>query len=98
MPPTFSKVAVVATPGITVISSLRCGHADCYALFSTFEDSEEHALMAHSGNLVAVTCNIYEKKLASGQVRLYRVLDEEDGEDALQNKFTNAYQDMECSD
>ncbi len=90
MAPTFSKVAMVATPQITVISGLRCGHAGCYALFSTFEDSEEHALNAHSGNVVAVTCNIHEKKMESGRVQLYRVLDE-DGEDALQDKYTAAY-------
>jgi hypothetical protein len=70
MAPTFSKVAVV-TPQI--ISGLRCGHAGCYALFSTFEDSEEHALNVHSGNVVAVTCNIHEKKMESGRVQLYRV-------------------------
>ncbi len=93
MAPTFSKVAMVATPQITVISGLRCGHAGCYALFSTFEDSEEHALNAHSGNIVAVTCNIHEKKTESGRVQLYRVLDE-DGEDALQNKFMGAYYDI----
>jgi hypothetical protein len=79
MPPTFSKIAVVATP---VTSGLRCGHAHCYALFSTFEDSEEHALNAHSGKILAVSCNIYEKKLESGQVQLYRALDE-DGEQTL---------------
>jgi hypothetical protein len=90
MAPTFSNVAMVATPQITVISGLRCGHAGCYALFSTFEDSEENALNAHSGNVVAVSCNIHEKKMESGGVQLYRVLDE-DGEDALQNKFTGAY-------
>jgi hypothetical protein len=90
MAPTFSEVAVVATPQMTVISGLRCGHAGCYALFSTFEDSEEHALNAHSGNLVAVTCNIHEKKINSGRVQLYRILDE-DGEEGLQNTFTGAY-------
>ena len=90
MAPTFSKVAVVATPENAVISGLRWGHAGCYALFSTFEDSEEHALNAHSGNVVAVTCNIHEKKMESGRVQLYRVLDE-DGEDALQHKYTGAY-------
>jgi hypothetical protein len=93
MAPTFSKVAMVATPHITVISGLRCGHAGCYALFSTFEDSEEHALNAHSGNVVAVSCNIHEKKMESGRVQLYRVLDE-DGEDALQNKFMGAHYDI----
>jgi hypothetical protein len=90
MAPTFSKVAMVANPQITVISGLRCGHAGCYALFSTIEDSEEHALNAHSGNVVAVTCNIHEKKMESGRVQLYRVLDE-DGGDALQDKYTGAY-------
>lgn len=84
MPPTFSKVAVEATPRL--ISGLRCGHADCYALFSTLEDSEEHALRAHSGNVAAVTCNIQEKKLASGQVQLCRVLDK-DGEEAFKIFF-----------
>jgi len=87
MPPTFSRVAVVATPGITVISGLRCGHADCYALFSTLEDSEEHALKAHSGIVVAATCNIQEKMLESGQLQLCRVLDE-DGEEAFRKFHT----------
>jgi hypothetical protein len=76
MPPIISNITVVATP---VISGLRCGHAHCYELFATSENSEEHALNAHSGKVFAVLCNIYEKKLESGQVQLYRVLDE-DGE------------------
>jgi len=75
MPPSFSKIA----PAFPVLSGLRCGHADCYALFTTFKDSEEHAVKAHSGNFVAFTCNIQEELLESGQVRLYRVLDA-DGE------------------
>jgi hypothetical protein len=83
--PDLETLAVVATPENAVISGLRCGHAGCYALFSTFEDSEEHALNAHSGN-VAVSSNIHEKKMESGRVQLYRVLDE-DGEDALQNTY-----------
>jgi len=93
MLPTFSQVAAVATPDVAVISGLKCGHTNCYALFSTFEDSEEHALNAHSGNVIAVTCSIQEKKMESGQVRLYRVLDKE-GEKTLTNKFNNAYQDV----
>jgi hypothetical protein len=79
MAPTFSKIAVVPTPGITVVSGLQCCHPDCHALFLCLEDSEEHALKSHSGNVVAATCNIYERLLDSGEVRLYRVLDE-DGE------------------
>jgi hypothetical protein len=93
MAPTFSKVVAVATPQITVISGLMCSHPGCYALFSSFEDSEEHAFNAHSGKVAAVTCNIHEKKMESGHVQLYRVLDE-DGEDALQNKFMGAYYDI----
>jgi len=85
MPPTLSKVASVVTPGAAVISGLRCSHADCYALFSTLEDSEEHALEAHSGNVVAITCNLQEKILESGGVQLCRVLNE-DGEEALKKK------------
>ncbi len=96
MPSTFSKVAIVATHDITVISGLRCGHANCYALFLTFEDSEDHALEAHSCNVVAVTCNIHEKKMESGQVQLYRVPDK-DGENTSKNKFTSAYQDIEST-
>jgi hypothetical protein len=80
MAPAFSKLAILATTGIPLITGLRCGHGDCYALFLTFNDSEEHALRAHSGNEVVLTCNIYERKLGSGEVRLYRVLDE-DGEE-----------------
>ena len=79
MAPTFSKFAVAPTPGITVISGSRCCHPDCYALFSSIDDSEEHARKVHSGNVVAATCSIYERLLDSGHVRLHRVLDE-DGE------------------
>jgi hypothetical protein len=86
MAPAFSKVAVLAAPGMTVISGLRCGHGDCYALFSTFDDSEEHAVRAHSGDEVVASCNIYERLLETGQVRLYRVLDE-DGEQLIKGKL-----------
>jgi len=84
MAPAFSKVAVLAAPGMT---GLRCGHGDCYALFSTLDDSEEHAVRAHSGDEVVASCNIYERLLESGEARLYRVLDE-DGEQVIQRKFT----------
>lgn len=80
MAPSFSKVAVLAAPGIPVISGLKCGHWGCYALFSTFDDSEEHAIRAHSGTKLLASCNIYERLLRSGEARLYRVLDE-DGEE-----------------
>jgi len=74
MPPTLSKAA---TPGIT---DLKCSHSGCYALFSTFQDSAEHVLKAHSGNTVVVPCDIYEKEMESGQVHLYCAVDE-DGEE-----------------
>jgi len=90
MAPTFSKLAVVATPEITVISDLRCSYVGCYALFSSLEDLEKHALNIHSGNVIAVSCSIHKKKMELKHIQLYHVLDK-DGEDALQNKFMSAY-------
>ena len=89
MAPTFSKIAVAPTPGITISSGLRCCHADCHALFSSIDDSEEHAFKAHSGNVDATTCKIYEYLLDSGQVRLHRVLDEEEGENPEKISFSS---------
>jgi len=68
MAPTFSKVAVLAAPGMTLISGLRC-------LFSTFDDLDEHAVRAHSGDKVVASCTIYERLLETGEVQLYRVLE-----------------------
>ena len=77
-PPTFSKAAAVATPDITLISDLSCGHP--------IEDSEESALDTHSKEIVAVTCNM------PGQVRPYpSCVVAEDGEEASKTEFTNAY-------
>ena len=60
MAPTFSKIPVAPLPGISAISGLMCNHAGCYALFSNLEDSEEHAILAHDGQIAAITCGIYE--------------------------------------
>lgn len=79
MAPSFSKIPVAAISGIPVISGLMCSHADCYALFSNLEDSEEHAVLAHTGNVTAVTCGIYEGRSKSGKIRLYRVIDDDGG-------------------
>ena len=76
MAPAFSKIPVAPIPGVLFISGLMCSHPDCFALFSNLEDSQEHAVMAHAGKMAAVTCGIYECPLKSGEVRLYRVLDE----------------------
>jgi hypothetical protein len=76
MAPLFSKIPVAVTPNIPVISGLMCKHADCYALFSSLEDSQAHADAAHAGNMEAISCVIYERTLRSGEVQLYRVLDE----------------------
>lgn len=85
MPPTFSKLAVMATPGVATVSGLRCGHADCHALFLSIEESEEHALKNHSGKAIAVTCDIRETNEESGRVVLCRVMDG-CGEEALENR------------
>lgn len=51
-------------------------HADCYALFSNLDDSEEHAILAHDGQIASITCGIYECPDKSGKIWSYRVLDE----------------------
>lgn len=81
MAPTFSKIPVAPLPGVPVISGLMCNHADCFALFSNLDDSEEHAVLAHDEQISSITCGIYERPGKSGKIRLYRVLDDsEDGE------------------
>lgn len=82
MAPAFSKIPVAPTPGISVVSGLMCSHADCFALFSNLEDSEAHAVEAHAGNVAAITCGIYKHLSTSGEIRLYRVLDENGERDA----------------
>jgi len=79
MAPAFSKIPVAPLPNIPLISGLKCSHLDCFALFSDLEDSKAHATAAHAGLEAAVSCGIYERHLTNGEVRLYRVLDE-DGE------------------
>jgi hypothetical protein len=59
-----------------VVSGLICGHAGCLALFSDLEDLKAHAVAAHVGDVTAITCGIYERRLESGELKLYRVLDE----------------------
>jgi len=76
MAPLFSKIAIPPFPNIPVISGLICGHAGCLALFSDLEDLKAHAVAAHVGDVAAITCGIYERHLKSGEVELYRVLDE----------------------
>ena len=76
MAPTFSKIAVPTIPGISVVAGLMCSYANCFALFSNLEDSEAHAVEAHAGKVITITCGIYEHVLKSGGIRLYRVLDE----------------------
>lgn len=64
-----------------------CTHADCYALFISLEDSEEHAISTHGGNVAAITCGVYECRDESEATQLYRVLDK-DGEHS--NKYLRA--------
>jgi hypothetical protein len=74
--PVFSKLPVVGLPDIPVVSGLKCTHTNCFALFSTLEDSKAHADAAHAGEVAATTCGIYERRLRSGTIKLYPVLDE----------------------
>ena len=83
MAPVFSKFPIPAIPGISVISGLMCTHADCGALFSNLEDSEAHIVEAHAKKVDPITCGIYEHVSKSGEIQLYRVLDE-NGEQAPQ--------------
>lgn len=79
MAPAFSKIPVAPLPAIPLISGLKCSYPCCFALFSNLEDSKAHAAATHAGLEAAISCGIYERQLANGKVRLYRVLDE-DGE------------------
>jgi hypothetical protein len=90
MAPAFSKTPVPAIPGISVISGLMCSHADCSALFSNQEDSEAHAVEAHDGKVVAVTCGIHEYISKPGKIVLYRVLDE-NGEQIVEENYFKTY-------
>jgi len=71
--PLFSRIPVLATP---VISGLMCTHNDCFALFSTLDDSEAHAVAVHAGQAAATTCGIHERQLKNGKIKLYRVLED----------------------
>ena len=64
-------------PRMPVVSGLMCTHADCYALCINLEDSEEHAISTHGGNVAAITCGVYESlcRDESKTTQLYRVLD-----------------------
>jgi hypothetical protein len=89
MAPVFSKIPVLAIPGMHVISGLMCGHRNCYALFTNLEDSEEHANSLHDGKFRAVTCGIYEHDTDSGKKTLFRILNGDDGEyDAKKKRMT----------
>lgn len=66
-------------PRMPVVSGLMCTHTDCYALFISLDDSEEHAISTHGGNVAAITCGVYECRDESKTTHLYRVLDK-DGE------------------
>ena len=77
----FSKTPVLATLNTKVIAGLVCTHDNCFALFSTLDDSEAHAIAVHAGQVAAITCGIYEHQLENGKTKLYRVLSlEESGE------------------
>ena len=74
--PLFSKIPVLATPNTAVIAGLACTHNNCFALFSTLDDSEAHAIAVHAGQAAATTCGIHERQLRNGKTKLYRVLEE----------------------
>jgi hypothetical protein len=59
-----------------VVSGLMCTHVDCYELFISLEDSEEHAISTHGGNVAAITCGVYECRNESETTQLYRVFGE----------------------
>jgi hypothetical protein len=74
--PLFSRIPVLATPATTIISGLMCTHDDCFALFSTLDDSEAHAVAVHAGQVAATTCGIHERQLKNGKIKLHRVLED----------------------
>jgi hypothetical protein len=90
MAPAFSKIPVPAIPGIPTFSGLICSHEGCNALFSCVEDAQAHARADHGGKMTADTCAIYEHTLGDGEIRLYRVLDE-DGEPSIYMDEMNTY-------
>ena len=60
-----------------MFTGLACGHTNCDALFSDLDDAVSHANGSHAGVLMANTCTIQEEvNLATGEVKLVRVLDE----------------------
>lgn len=75
--PLFSKIPVLAMPTTTVASGLMCTHDDCFALFSTLDESKTHAIAAHAGKVAVTTCGIHQRQLKNGKIKLYRVLEGE---------------------
>ena len=87
MAPWFLKIPIPAIPTIAVRSGLRCSDESCYALFTTLDDITVHASTMHAGKIGAVTCNIHECTLESGETRLYHVLDEAGEQGDHVNRF-----------
>lgn len=86
--PLYSKIPVVPSPDIPVCTGLMCAHPNCFALFLNLDDSEVHAIEAHAGEVVAVSCAISEHQLENGEVELLRILDK-DGEHRNNPAFTH---------
>jgi len=66
----------MAIPTTAVVSGLMCTHQDCFALFSTLDESEAHAIAVHAGKVAVTSCGIHERQLKNGKIKLYRVLEE----------------------
>jgi hypothetical protein len=62
--PLFSKIPVLATPNTAGIERLACIDNNCFALFSTLDDSEPHTIAVHAGQAAAATCGIRERQKA----------------------------------
>ena len=74
----FSKIPVLAiAPTTAVASGLMCTHAECFALFSTLDESKTHAIAVHAGKVAVATCGIHQRQLKNGNIKLYRVLEGE---------------------
>jgi hypothetical protein len=79
----LSKTDITTTmarkpPSLTspVLAGLRCGHDRCGALFSDFEDCEQHACELHDGVVLGNTCAVREMEDVSGKKVLVLVLDD----------------------